>query len=122
MEDLIYKKRYILKMAQGIKEVKVLKILDNKNFEDHIQNGLKLVMFGSDMCHYCVKEQPVLEELAKNDINIGKIDVYKAPELTQKYGVTSFPTFILFKFGDVVTRFTGFREKSELLDIVLKYI
>ena len=109
-------------MAQGIKEEKVLKILDNKNFEDHIQNGLKLVLFGSDMCHYCVKEQPVLEELAKNDINIGKIDVYKAPELTQKYGVTSFPTFILFKFGDVVTRFTGFREKSELLDIVLKYI
>ena len=100
----------------------MLKILDTKNFDNHIKNGLKLVMFGSDMCHYCVKEQPVLEDLAKNNIEIGKIDAYKTPELTQKYGVTSFPTFILFKFGDVVTRFTGFREKSELLDVLLKYI
>ena len=100
----------------------MLKLLNETNFDEHIKNGLKLVMFGSDMCHYCVKEQPVLEELAKNDINIGKIDAYKTPELTQKYGVTSFPTFILFKFGDVVTRFSGFRNKSELLDLVLKYI
>lgn len=100
----------------------MLKILDDKTFDNHIKNGLKLVMFGSDMCHYCVKEQPVLEELSKNNIEIGKIDAYKTPEITQKYGVTSFPTFILFKFGDVVTRFTGYRDKSELLDILLKHV
>jgi len=100
----------------------MLKILDKKSFNNHIKNGLKLVMFGSDMCHYCVKEQPILEDLANHNINIGKIDAYKAPELTQEYGITAFPTFILFKFGDVATRFTGFKNKSELLDIVLKYI
>lgn len=100
----------------------MLKILDNKNFDDHIKSGLKLVMFGSDLCHYCVKEQPILEDLANHDINIGKIDAYKTPDITQKYGVTAFPTFILFKFGDVMTRFSGFRNKSELLDIVLQYI
>lgn len=97
-------------------------VLDENNFYDHIKNGLKLVMFGSDMCKYCVKEHPILEELAQNNINIGKVDAYKTPNLTQKYGVTSFPTFILFKFGDAVTRFTGFKKKSELLDIVLRYI
>ena len=100
----------------------MLKKLDNTNFDDHIKTGLKLVMFGSDMCHYCAKEDPILEELAKNQINVGKIDAYKTPELTQKYGVTAFPTFILFKFGDVATRFSGFREKSELLDILLRYV
>jgi thioredoxin 1 len=100
----------------------MLKILDDKNFDTHVKTGLKLVMFGSDMCHYCVKEQPVLEDLAEHDIDIGKIDAYKTPELTQKYGVTSFPTFILFKFGDIVTRFSGYREKSELLDLVLRHV
>lgn len=100
----------------------MLKHLNDENFDNHIQNGLKLVMFGSDMCHYCVKEDSVLEELAEHDINIGKIDAYKTPELTRRYGITSFPTFILFKFGDVVTRFSGFRNKSELLDILLRYI
>ena len=100
----------------------MLKILDDKNFDTHVKTGLKLVMFGSDMCHYCVKEQPVLEDLAEHAIDIGKIDAYKTPELTQKYGVTSFPTFILFKFGDIVTRFSGYREKSELLDLVLRHV
>lgn len=100
----------------------MLKILNDTNFDDHIKNGLKLVMFGSDLCHYCTKEQPILEDLANHDINIGKIDAYKTPELTQKYGVTAFPTFILFKFGDIATRFSGFKDKSELLDIVLRYI
>ena len=100
----------------------MLKKLDDNNFDEHVRNGFKLVMFGSDMCHYCVKQEPVLEELAGGDINIGKIDAYKAPEVTRKYGVTSFPTFILFKFGDVMTRFSGYRNKSELLDIVLRYV
>jgi len=100
----------------------MLEVLDEKSFYDHIKDGLKLVMFGSDICRYCVKEQPVLEELSQNNINIGKIDAYKVPQLAQKYGITSFPTFILFKFGDVATQFSGFRNKSELLDVVLKHI
>lgn len=100
----------------------MLKILNDNNFDNHVKDGLKLVMFGSDMCHYCTKEEPVLKELANNKINIGKIDAYKNRELTQKYGITSFPTFILFKFGDVVTRFSGYHNKSELLDIVLRYV
>lgn len=100
----------------------MLEVLDENNFYNHIKNGLKLVMFGSDLCKYCIKENIVLEDLSGNNINIGKIDAYKTPRLTQKYGVTSFPTFILFKFGDVAARFTGFKSKSELLDIILKYV
>ena len=100
----------------------MLKDLDNNNFDLHIKDGLKLVMFGSDLCHYCTKQEPILEDLADHDINIGKIDAYKSKELTQKYGITAFPTFILFKFGDIATRFTGYKNKSELLDILLRYI
>ncbi|MCM1264773.1 MAG: thioredoxin family protein [Candidatus Gastranaerophilales bacterium] len=100
----------------------MLEVLNENNFDEHIKDGLKLVMFGSDICQYCVKEQKVLEELAEGDINIGKIDAYKAPKLAQKYSITSFPTFILFKAGDILAQFSGFRTKSELLDTVLKYV
>jgi thiol-disulfide isomerase/thioredoxin len=100
----------------------MLKILNENNFESHIKTGLKLVMFGSDLCKYCLKEDAVLNELATANINIGKIDAYKSPQLAQKYSITAFPTFILFKFGDIITQFSGFRTKSELLDTLLKYI
>lgn len=100
----------------------MLEVLNETNFNTHVKDGLKLVMFGSDICHYCAKEQPVLEELANNDINIGKVDAYKVPALAQKFGITAFPTFVLFKFGDVVTQFSGFKNKSELLDIVLQHV
>ena len=49
-------------------------------------------------------------------------DAYKSPQITQEYGITSFPTFILFKHGDIQTQFAGFRTKSELLDTVLRYV
>lgn len=100
----------------------MLKDLTNENFEEYKNNGLKLVMFGSDLCHYCIKQKPILEELAKNNIDIGKIDAYKNPEIAQKYGITSFPTFVIFKFGDIITQFKGFRNKSDLLNIILQHI
>lgn len=100
----------------------MLEVLNDSNFREYINTGLKLVMIGSDLCQYCKKEEPVLRELGENNISIGKVDAYKSPEITQEYGVSSFPTFILFKEGDILTQFSGYRTKSELLDIVLRYV
>lgn len=100
----------------------MLEVLNDKSFKDYVKNGLKLVMIGSDMCHYCQKEEPILKELSEHEVNVGKVDAYKSPETTQEYRITSFPTFILFKHGDILTQFAGFRTKSELLDTVLRYV
>ncbi len=100
----------------------MLEVLNETNFKDYIKKGLKLIMIGSDMCQYCRKEEPILQELGDNQVDIGKLDAYKAPQITQEYGITSFPTFILFKHGDILTQFAGFRTKSELLDTVLRYV
>jgi thioredoxin 1 len=120
LSDIISLKQFILK--ESINGVVMLKILNENNFDAHISNGLKLVMFGSDFCKYCLKENDVLQELSNADINIGKIDAYKSPQLAQKYSITSFPTFVLFKFGDVITKFSGFKTKSEILDTLLRYV
>lgn len=100
----------------------MLKLLNEDTFKDYVKNGLKLIMIGSDLCKYCRKEEPILKELGDSEVNIGKIDAYKSPQITQEYGITSFPTFILFKHGDIQTQFAGFRTKSELLDTVLRYV
>lgn len=100
----------------------MLEVLNETNFKDYIEKGLKLIMIGSDMCQYCRKEEPILQELGDSEVDIGKVDAYKSPKITQEYGITSFPTFILFKHGDILTQFAGFRTKSELLDTVLRYV
>lgn len=100
----------------------MLENLNDNNFKEYIDKGLKLVMIGSDLCQYCRKEEPILRELSENEVNIGKVDAYKSPKTTQEYYITSFPTFILFKHGDIQTQFAGFRTKSELLDTILRYV
>ncbi len=60
--------------------------------------------------------------MGHGDVNKGNFDAYKSPIINKEYGITSFPTFILFKHGDILTQFAGFRTKSELLDTVLRYV
>lgn len=94
--------------------------INSKNIKKETENGLKLIVFSAKWCSYCQKENEVFKELP--DIWIGKIDGDKSPELVAQYGVLGFPTFILFKNGEILTKFSGFKNKFELLNILNKYI
>lgn len=89
--------------------------LNEKNFEENTKSGLKLVEFYATWCGYCQKQRPILEELSKNNIWIGTVDVDKNPQLVQQYKISGFPTFVLFKDGKVLSTLPGFHEKSQLL-------
>ena len=60
--------------------------LNEKNFDQNIKNGLKLVEFYASWCGYCKKERPVMEELSANNIWIGTVDVDTNPDLAARYG------------------------------------
>ena len=45
--------------------------LNEKNFEDNIKSGLKLVEFYAPWCGFCQKQRPVLSDLSDNNIWIG---------------------------------------------------
>ncbi len=94
--------------------------IDEKNFDEQTSKGLKLIIFSAKWCSYCNKQNEVLKELP--DIWFGKVDGDKSPSLVSKYGVMGFPTFILFKNGEVVTKFSGFKNKFELMNILSKFV
>ena len=94
--------------------------IDENNFEEQTSNGLKLIIFSAKWCSYCAKQNEVLKELP--DIWFGKVDGDKSPSLVNKYGVMGFPTFILFKNGEIVSKFSGFKNKFELMNILSKFI
>lgn len=94
--------------------------LDEKNFKETISNGLKLIVFSAKWCSYCQKQNEVFKEIP--EIWIGKIDGDKNPALVNQFGIMGFPTFILFKDGEILTKFSGLKNKFELMNILSKFV
>ena len=90
--------------------------LDDKDFKNETEKGLKLVDFYTTWCKYCINQQSVLEELSDNGFWIGKLDCDKHADIAHKYGVSGFPSFILFKNGRIEAQFAGYHTKSQLLN------
>lgn len=90
--------------------------LNNENFIKETLSGLKLVDFYTTWCKFCKNQEPILEELSSTGMWIGKLDCDKYPEIAQRYGISGFPSFILFKNGIASAQFAGFHTKSQMLN------
>lgn len=94
--------------------------LTKDNFESETKSGLKLVEFFATWCGYCKKQEVELEQMDK--VWIGQVNTDDDAELAIKYGIASFPTFLVMKDGKELARFSGLRSKEELMSILMKYI
>ena len=98
----------------------MLKELTNENFNDEIKTGLKCVEFFAPWCGYCKKQEDELKQMDK--VWIGQVNTDDNAELAIRHGVHSFPTFLVFNNGKEVERFSGLRNKEDLMNILMKYI
>ena len=97
----------------------MLKHLENENFNEIIKQDKVLIDFYAEWCGPCKMLSPILEEL-ENDIKIIKVDVDKLPKLAEQFRVMSIPTLVFFNDGKVKNEIVGFRDKTELEDIINK--
>ena len=93
--------------------------LNEKNFDENIEYGIKLVEFYASWCPYCRQEDGVLNAL--NNIWIGKVNADNNSKLVSEHQIMGYPTFLLFKNGMERARFSGFHDKKEIEDIVSSY-
>ncbi|MBD9106911.1 thioredoxin [bacterium] len=94
----------------------MIKYLEKEeDFNNLIQNRV-LVDFYADWCGPCKRLGTILEEI--NDIDILKVNVDLFQNISNKYGVMSIPTIIIFDKGNEIKKSIGFKTKNELLEFI----
>lgn len=80
-----------------------------------------LVDFWATWCGPCKMVAPIVKEIADEydgKILVGKVNVDEEPDLTMQYNVSSIPTLMVFKNGQLVNKAVGYREKDEILKML----
>ena len=93
--------------------------ITKENYDLIVKESAKpvLIDFWATWCGPCKMIAPFIEEIAaqRDDIIVGKIDVDQEMELAMQFRITSIPTLVLLKNGEVAATLVGYRPKAEIL-------
>ncbi len=84
-----------------------------------------LVDFWAPWCGPCRAVAPTVDAIATDfagKLKVVKLNTDESGEVAMKYGVTSIPTLMVFKGGEVVERVLGNRPKSDLAALVSRHV
>ena len=101
--------------------------ITDATFEQLVLKSTKpvLVDFWAVWCGPCQTQGPIVEDVARQigeKAVVGKVNVDENPQTSQKYGIMSIPTLMIFKSGAVVKQFIGVQSKEALLGELNKLI
>ncbi len=99
--------------------------INDSNFADTVKEGVVMVDFWAPWCAPCRMVAPVLDELSveyEGQLKIVKLNVDENPKVAQQYSVTSIPTLIIFKNGELAERTVGAGPKQHYMNILGKHL
>ena len=93
------------------------------NFTDEVLDSdiPVIIDFWAEWCNPCKMMAPVYEELSeeyKGKLKFCKLNTEDEMLIAQQYGIQSIPTLMIFKNGEIILRFSGFVEKTQLKKII----
>ena len=93
--------------------------LDDSNFDSEINKGATpvLVDFWAPWCGPCRMIAPVLDKIADamaGQAIVAKVNVDEAPGVASRFRVSSIPTLLFFKNGEVREQVVGLQSEADL--------
>ena len=105
----------------------IIEEITDNNFNQNVleQKGIVVVDFWAQWCGPCRKLTPLLEQIQNEfveEIKIFKIDADKNINSAKEYGISSLPTILIFKNGEVKEIMAGMMQKSAIVSNIKKYL
>ena len=92
------------------------------NFSQEVLSSDKPVLldFWAPWCGPCRIVVPMVEQIAdaRPDIKVGKINIDEEFELARQFGISSIPTLVVMKDGQILRQATGARPKHQILEML----
>ncbi|MEQ9363387.1 MAG: thioredoxin [Leptospirales bacterium] len=100
-----------------------VKTFTDASYDQDTSDGVVLVDFWAEWCGPCRMVAPIVEELSGElpDVTFAKLNVDENQQVAQKLGITSIPTLLLYKDGEVVDRVVGLQPKPKLKSFIEKH-
>ena len=97
-------------------------ILTKDNFEKEIKESDKAVLidFWATWCGPCKMIAPIIKEIAEefsDEVKVCKVNIDDEPSLATKFGITSIPTLLVIKNGEVVKTSVGYIPKEKIIEL-----
>ncbi|MDY5941138.1 MAG: thioredoxin [Eubacteriales bacterium] len=98
-------------------------LLNEENFDKEVLHSELpvLVDFFATWCGPCRMLAPIIEELAEEQegkVKVCKLNVDDASGIAARYGISSIPTLILFRNGEIAASSLGFKPKAEIEELL----
>lgn len=102
-------------------------VVTSENFEKEIMGASLPVLldFWATWCGPCRMVAPIVEEIAhayEGRIVVGKVDVDEEQQLAMRFGISSIPTIVLLKNGEVCETMIGYRPKEDFERLIDNHV
>jgi thioredoxin 1 len=99
----------------------------DSNFDSEVLKSDKpvLVDFWAAWCGPCKMIEPEIKKIAeeKSDVlKVGRLNVDNNRDIAIKYAITSIPTLLLFKNGQVIKKLVGAMSKDRILEEISEFV
>ena len=96
----------------------MVKVITQDSYEQEVMQaqGTVLVDFYADWCGPCKMQAPIVDMLSeeRSDVKFCKLNVDDAPVIAMQLGISSIPTIMVVKNGEITYKQAGLMQLSEL--------